>query len=66
MNDGHDSLILKFPIGKIFFSIGKVKDIREELTEKYGITDEGDIVSLTDLEMREEILPEGHSEEGKR
>jgi hypothetical protein len=44
----------------------KDKDIREELTEKYGITDEGDIVSLTDLEMREEILPEGHSEEGKR
>ncbi|WP_154527417.1 hypothetical protein [Porcincola intestinalis] len=35
----------------------KDKDIREELTEKYGITDEGDIVSLTDLEMREEIFP---------
>lgn len=44
----------------------KDKDIQEELKEEYGITDEGDIVSLTDLEMREEILPEGHSEEGKR
>ena len=26
MNDGHDSLILKFPIGKIFFSIGIFHD----------------------------------------
>ena len=46
--------------------MAKDKDVKEELTEKYGITDEGDIVSLTDLEMREEILSEGHSEEGKR
>jgi len=37
--------------------MAKNKDIREELTEKYGITDEGDIVQLTDLEMREEVLP---------
>lgn len=37
--------------------MAKDKDIQEELTEKYGITDEGDIVSLTDLEMREEVLP---------
>ena len=44
----------------------KDKDFQEELNEEYGITDEGDIVSLTDLEMREEILSEGHSEEGKR
>ena len=44
----------------------KDKDIREELTEKYGITDEGDIVSLTDLKMREEVLPQGHPEEGER
>lgn len=36
----------------------KDKDIREKLTEKYGITDEGNIVQLTDLEMREEVLPE--------
>ncbi|MCI7092829.1 MAG: hypothetical protein MR940_03390 [Lachnospiraceae bacterium] len=38
----------------------KDKDIRKELTEKYGITDEGDIVSLTDLEMREEVLSRSH------
>ena len=37
--------------------MAKNKDIREELSEKYGITDEGDIVSLTDLEMRETVLP---------
>ena len=37
--------------------MAKNKDIREELTEKYGITDEGDVVQLTDLEMREEVLP---------
>ena len=41
------------------------KDIREELAEKYGITDEGDIVSLTDLEMREEVLPASHEENPK-
>lgn len=33
----------------------KDKDIREEITEKYGITDEGDIVSMTDLEGRAEV-----------
>ena len=37
--------------------MAKDKDIREELTEKYGITDEGNIVQLTDLELREEVLP---------
>ena len=41
------------------------KDIRDELAEKYGITDEGDIVSLTDLEMREEVLPASHEENPK-
>ncbi len=46
--------------------MAKGKDIRTELTEKYGIADEGDIVELTDLEMREEVLPEGLSEEGER
>jgi len=41
------------------------RDIREELAEKYGITDEGDIVSLTDMEMREEVFPMRHEENPK-
>lgn len=45
--------------------MAKGKDIREELTEKYGITDEGNIVQLTDLEMREEIIPERQAEESE-
>ena len=45
--------------------MAKDKDIREELEEKYGITDEGDIVSLTDLEMREEVFPTSHGENHK-
>ena len=45
--------------------MAKGKDIREELTEKYGITDEGNIVQLTDLEMREEVLPASQEENPK-
>ncbi len=45
--------------------MAKDKDIREELMEKYGITDEGNVVQLTDLEMREEVLPEKRVEESE-
>ena len=45
--------------------MAKDKDIREELAEKYGITDEGDIVQLTDLEMREEVLPGKRTEKSE-
>ena len=41
------------------------EDIRKKLIEKFGITDEGNIVSLTDLEMREEVLS-GSQEMKKR
>lgn len=31
--------------------------VRNNLSERFGIVDEGDIVDLTDLEAREEIIP---------